>query len=425
MYKRFRGALSWLFCSCYFSGKRVPVGEADLTFLKTWLTNLPNLPSHYCRNVPAYKNKKFLYPGTTKSGLYEEYQTAAAESGARVVGYKVFSTIFDAENFSVFIPRKDQCDLCVSAKHGNTDQDTYDAHIRAKDEARAEKARDKEMADDKLSVWTMDLQAVLLCPQTKASAMYYKTKLIVHNFTLFNLATKEGFCYAWDETEGSLAADVFAHLQFNHFQKLLEANSSIEKIIIWSDGCGYQNRNATVTNAYMHLAMTHGVEVVQKYLVSGHTQMECDSMHSTIERKIVADIFTPRDYIVIFESSRLRPSPYHVTQVYHHEMMKLSGSFVNSIRPGKRAGDPTVNQLSALEYSSMGGIRYKLDHSEGSDWKALPQRVTIPQKPFEWVPLFNAPLPISMKKFKDLQSMKHVMPQSTHHFFDSLPHLEE
>ena len=34
--------------------------------------------------------------------------------------------------------------------------------------------------------------------------------------------------------------------------------------------------------------------------------MECDSMHSTIERKIVADIFTPKEYVIILHTARIK-----------------------------------------------------------------------------------------------------------------------
>ncbi|XP_029281715.1 SH3 domain-binding glutamic acid-rich-like protein 2 [Cottoperca gobio] len=61
-----------------------------------------------------------------------------------------------------------------------------------KDEARQEKSRNKDSANNKKSVWTMDFEAVLMCPKTQASCLYYKTKLQVHNFTLFDLKTKEG-----------------------------------------------------------------------------------------------------------------------------------------------------------------------------------------------------------------------------------------
>lgn len=100
--------------------------------------------------------------------------------------------------------------------------------------------------------------------------------------------------------------------------------------------------------------MKHDVTIVQKFLVAGHTQMECDSMHSCIERRIRKDIYTLRDYIIIFETARLNPSPYKVTQLYHNNFMKLSGAYVKTIRPGGKPGDPTVHDLQAFQYLADG-----------------------------------------------------------------------
>lgn len=68
------------------------------------------------------------------------------------------------------------------------------------------KNEDNSGSRDDVSVWTMDLQCVLTCPNTKASAMYYKTKLVAHNMTYYNLKTKEGLCYIFDETNGDLSS---------------------------------------------------------------------------------------------------------------------------------------------------------------------------------------------------------------------------
>lgn len=74
---------------------------------------------------------------------------------------------------------------------------------------------------DKLNeknVYTMDLQAVLLSPKSQVSSLYYKTKLIVHNFCLFNLKTSEGYCYLWNETEGGLGPKrIFINYFKNYF----------------------------------------------------------------------------------------------------------------------------------------------------------------------------------------------------------------
>lgn len=48
---------------------------------------------------------------------------------------------------------------------------------------------------------------------------------------------------------------------------------------MWSDGCSYQNHTACVADAYSESARKYGVLITQKYLLAGHTQMECVSMH--------------------------------------------------------------------------------------------------------------------------------------------------
>ncbi|XP_064112225.1 uncharacterized protein LOC135219404 [Macrobrachium nipponense] len=276
------------------SGKSAKVNDSDNEFLTNWLNALPTVDSHYCRNTPTYRDKKFLYPGTTIANLHREYKMDA-EKGVRAVEVTHFSNKFQEEMFSVFVPRKDRCDTYESFKYGNITKDEYDKHIKLKDEARKEEEQDKESASVNKSVWTMDLQAFLLCPKTMASSMYYKTKLQVHNFTLYNLHSKNGYCYLWNETEGDLRSEVFAYLQYHHFEKIILDNSNLQELVIWSDGYGYQNRSITIANAYSALARKYGINIIQKYLIAGHTQMECDSMHSTIERKMVNDVFTERD----------------------------------------------------------------------------------------------------------------------------------
>ena len=130
--------------------------------------------------------------------MYKEYSATAQESHVRVVGRKFFTELFHKLKFSVLIPRKDQCDVCVGEKHGNVSNEEYDPHIKLKDEARDEKTKDKEAGNDKIYVWTMDMQAVLLYQKSKASSLYYKTKLVVHNFMLYNLKTKED-CECYEE----------------------------------------------------------------------------------------------------------------------------------------------------------------------------------------------------------------------------------
>ena len=396
---------------------RIPEEVND--FIEQFLNSITTVPSHYCRSV--YQDQKFLEPGSTLAGLFKEYQEKAEQNGQKSVGYSSFSKKFHSMGFRVFVPKKDQCDSCIKHKVGALSEEEYTSHIYLKSTALKEKSEDKAHAliNSDVSVWTMDLQSVLLCPKSKANCMYYKTKLQVHNFTLFCFDTKEGHCFPWSEVDGDLSADVFAYLQYNHFKAYLAKHSHIKTLIIWSDGCGYQNRNATVSNAYMHLAKEQNVTIIQKYLISGHTYMEADSMHSMIERTTRCDMYTPNDYKVAMRLARQNPRPYHVHDLNYAYFKKgFQNLYVTTIRPGKTIGDPKVNDLSALKYNGSLEVYFRVKGA--SDWQLLPQRVH-PGNLF-LTQMFESPLKISERKFQDLQSLKSVIPCENHDFYDNLPH---
>jgi len=101
-------------------------------------------------------------------------------------------------------------------------QEIYDQHI-AEERARHFKAQDKEQAANdpaRIKVITMDLQLLLLCPKSYSSAIYYKRKLSVHNFTLYDLITEDGQCYLWHEVEGGLDSDEFATVVVDYLMSL-------------------------------------------------------------------------------------------------------------------------------------------------------------------------------------------------------------
>lgn len=118
---------------------------------------------------------------------------------------------------------------------------------------------------------------MLLSPSLKASALYYKTKLKVHNFTIYNLKTNDALCYLWDESEGGLDSDEFSSIII-HFIDTEVDKTKYDNVILYSDGCTYQNRNCTLANALLLVANKTGLTITQKYLEKGHTQMECDSI---------------------------------------------------------------------------------------------------------------------------------------------------
>lgn len=105
--------------------------------LKAFLEGLPKMESHYCR---ATSNKLYLEPiWQSKMAVYNKYKEYCNEKGIRSLSIKTFHDEFFNLNLSLFRPKKDQCDLCISFKVGQVSETEYKNHIERKNLAREEK----------------------------------------------------------------------------------------------------------------------------------------------------------------------------------------------------------------------------------------------------------------------------------------------
>ncbi|KAJ8930507.1 hypothetical protein NQ314_016691 [Rhamnusium bicolor] len=108
----------------------------------------------------------------------------------------------------------------------------------------------------------------------------------------------------------------------------------------------------------------------------GHTQMECDSSHSLIERHLKGpDIFLPTDYISVIRSARRKPKPLDVQYLYHSFFLNYEDPDITrykSLRPGKRKNDLKVADIKYIKYVPSGEIFYKANYKDG--YESIPQR---------------------------------------------------
>ncbi|KAL4721246.1 hypothetical protein ACJJTC_011701 [Scirpophaga incertulas] len=251
-------------------------------FLNKFLDDLPKMPYHYCQ---ASSIKLYLKPVVqSKLKLYKLYCEKCNEQQEKPTSRWLFDQIFNKKNLSLFSPKKDQCDLCCSHDVGNISEAKYREHILKKDRARQEKTQDKlRITNKEVHVFTHDLQSVQLCPKLEASAIYYKTKLCVHNFTIYNLENKDVHCYWFDECTAGLVASVYTTCIIDCLKKRCLRSCCL---ILYSDGCATQNRNAVLSNALLESAMDYNIQIKQKVLEKGHTQMEHSAQTKLYQSRI-------------------------------------------------------------------------------------------------------------------------------------------
>ena len=393
---------------------RKDIRRADV---KEWLDLLPKVPSHYCRA----SSSKVYVECTFRSMLhmYDVYSDYVKSKGKVPVSRMIFTDVLKNENIAIHSPRKDQCDTCFSYKSGNLPQFKYDNHIRKKDEARNAKRAAKEKCCESVVVLTMDLQSVLLCPRLQASAVYYHMKLQLHNFSLYKLNDGSVTLYVWNESSGAVTANEFTSCVTDY---IINLPDEVEQVILISDGCSYQNRNRVLSSALADISKMKNITVEQLILEKGHTMMEVDSVHATLENLwSKQDIYSPTDYLCYMRHARPK-QPYEVKSVdytFFRDYEHLTSNFA-SIRPGKCAGAPVVTDIRGLQYKPNGDVNYRLRHSD--EWKALPCRRPAAKLPAKAKMLYSQSLKLSARKYQHLQELKELIPADYHAFYDSLAH---
>lgn len=99
---------------------------------------------------------------------------------------------------------------------------------------------------------TFDFQKILNSPHGDVGLLYYKRKLSVYNFTVFDMANKAGFCYMWTECTGKRGANEVSSCLMMFMKNLIDKGT--KEFLFWSDNCSGQNRNRVFYSMYIYLS---------------------------------------------------------------------------------------------------------------------------------------------------------------------------
>lgn len=234
--------------------------------------------------------------------------------------------------------------------------------------------------DKELIVATMDLQSVLQIPQAEASPFYYKRKLCVYNFTVYNEATRDGTCYIWSEVDGKRGSSEIGSCVKTFIEG--EMQKGYRKIVLWSDNCSGQNRNRYVAAMLLQLVQESPIEIIkQNFLEVGHTQMDVDSMHSAIEHSAKnCSLFSMNDWSNVIRQAR-RKHPYHVVRMSHSDFIDLKLVSARSMKKvivfndGQKLNWLNIKSLMFCK-SMPGQIGVKYNHDE-QEYKVRKQFICL------------------------------------------------
>ena len=413
-------------------GKKPPPNktpDCNVKIVMEHINSFPRVESHYCR---ASSKREYLDPSLSMRKMYDLYNIFCKEKEVAPVKLHMYRKIFLTKfNLSFHCPKKDTCKTCEKFSNLEGDEkesfrEIYDKHISNKDQAREMKSYDKAQAqaDKSMKVYTFDLQSVLNTPRSNVSNFYYSRKFSTYNLTIYDLSNKDGFCYTWNECDGMKGSDEVGTALWLH---LCSLPKDVEKVIFYSDCCGGQNRNRFIAGLMAYaIKNLHFKSIEMKFLESGHTQMEADSMHSSIEQAISKlSVYSPIEFLTIFKMAR-RKNPYTVTKMNFDDILDLKKLKENTIDGnmdvdvlGEKICWTEIKWLKFLKSNPQSMLLKK--HYTDSNFTAL----VLKEKKFKFKNIpqkYSKPVPISVLKKKDLLSLcyQNLIPSQYHEFFEKL-----
>ena len=344
-------------------------------------------------------------------------------------------------NLSFFKPKKDQCSLCTLYLAQEQPHETlakkYEEHQLRKKTAREEKTKDKLESQNNPLCYaaTFDLQAVLTTPCGQTGELYYTRKLCVYNLSFYSLGDNEGVCHVWDETQGKRGSQEIATCILKNTASVCASSPNISEITYYSDKCRGQNRNQFVAGAYLYsMAKFPNLQKINhKFLESGHSQMECDSIHSTIETaKKKTSVFMPSQWNTVISLAR-RGKPYHVVPLKYMDVLDFK-DFVQKCCPNLKTATSgnKVNWMNVCWIQTRRDFPLSIFTNETfEETQFLEIKVQAARRkrgrpsiiPDSLSPCYQAKLPISVAKKADLVNLckKQIIPEEFHGYYNSLP----
>ncbi|EZA58416.1 hypothetical protein X777_01373 [Ooceraea biroi] len=310
-------------------GKQKTVDPSVREGIKQHIDSIPKIESHYTR---ANTSKLFIDGSKSIADIHKDYVAKRKEKNVPFANCVLFYRVFTEEyNISFFVPKKDLCDTCTTFNNAEDKKkehlkDNYDRHLVEKELSRAEKKADKEKSDVVVAVY--DLQAVMQLPKGNVSVFYYKSKLNVFNFTIYDLKTNTCDCFVWDEANGHRGVNELGTCILQYLRKISISKHDVE-IIFYSDNCAGQQKNKFMIALYLYAIRYLGIKsITHKFLIKGHTQNEGDSAHSLIERQVKrllksGPMYTPESFISAIRSARKTGQPFQVNELCYEDFYDI------------------------------------------------------------------------------------------------------
>ncbi|KAJ8724304.1 hypothetical protein PYW08_015778 [Mythimna loreyi] len=275
--------------------------------------------------------------------------------------------------------------------------------------------------DSDIRVVQFDLQQQMYLPTLTHTQMYYSRQLACVNMGIHLEDEGKGIMFLWNETVGQRGSNEIASCLYKFFtDSEIGHTTSKQKLILWSDNCGGQNKNQAVLVMFLVLiAKGFFTKVTHKFPVKGHTFLACDRDFAIIEKsKRRAKPQIPKDLIELVANAA-KKNPFLVvdTKTFFN-WMNLARTMINT--KNLQISSATMIRVTS---DNFGVIYIKKSYGEYAPWCATSVlKPGITKASFEGleIEMKETPVPLSAEKKKDISAMLPYLAGENKLFYENL-----
>ena len=142
---------------------------------------------------------------------------------------------------------------------------------------------------------SMDLQQTQGVPKLSNGKSYYKRKLHLQNFCVYDLQQEKAHMYTWEEhTAKRGSVEIYSCLNKWLNDHLYTRSQYPRNLKIFADNCGGQNKNNNIVLALlMNIHKRHFDRIELGFLVPGHSYLACDRKFGDIGKEYAKEPYIP------------------------------------------------------------------------------------------------------------------------------------
>ena len=284
------------------------LADEKVNLIKNHIKSFPVMESHCIREQTK---RKYLSSNLNLCKMYDLFlkKHADIENLPKICSYtKIFLEKF---NLGFHKPKKDQCSQCNAQKNMTPEQKKEN-----------EEEHQLNFFNKKIvQYFAFDLQKMLQTPYGETGELYYYSKFAVYNLTCFDMVSRQGYCFVWDETIAKRGASEISSCLYSLFAD--HCTKPNKQKTMFADNCPGQNKNRYIIEMIsMAVRAFHNLKsIVLMFLERG----------DTIERsKKGITINHPQQWVSLIQGA-CKSLPYIVKEMEQGEVLnvesELDGSY--------------------------------------------------------------------------------------------------